>query len=53
MRFLAELEDITIAHRAHDRDVFARGAVEAARWILNEGEPRPAGLYSMQDVVRG
>ena len=53
VRFLAELEDITIAHRAHDRDVFARGAVEAARWILNEGEPRPAGLYSMQDVVRG
>ncbi len=53
VRFLSELEEISISHRAFDRSVFARGAVEAARWMVNGGEGRPAGLYSMQDVVKG
>ena len=50
---LAELEEIAITHRAFDRSVFARGAIEAARWMTGQGEARPAGLYSMQDVVSG
>jgi 4-hydroxy-tetrahydrodipicolinate reductase len=53
VRFLAELEEIAITHRAFDRSVFARGAIEAARWMTGHGEARPAGLYSMQDVVSG
>ena len=46
-RFLASFEEITISHRAFDRQIFARGAVEAALWLNG----RPAGLYTMQDVV--
>lgn len=46
-RFLSRLEEVTITHRAFDRHIFARGAVEAALWLKD----KPAGLYSMQDVV--
>ncbi len=46
-RFLSRFEEVTISHRAFDRHIFARGAVEAALWLKG----RPAGLYSMQDVV--
>jgi 4-hydroxy-tetrahydrodipicolinate reductase len=45
--FAGPSERIEIVHRAHDRKVFAQGAVRAARWIVG----RPAGLYSMQDVL--
>jgi 4-hydroxy-tetrahydrodipicolinate reductase len=40
-------ERIEIIHRAQSRDNFARGAVRAARWIID----RPAGIYSMADVL--
>jgi 4-hydroxy-tetrahydrodipicolinate reductase len=40
-------EQIELAHVAQDRSGFARGALVAARWIAG----RPAGLYSMQDVL--
>jgi 4-hydroxy-tetrahydrodipicolinate reductase len=40
-------ERLEIIHRAHSRDNFARGAVRAALWIVNQ----PAGLYDMQDVL--
>ncbi|OLF75466.1 4-hydroxy-tetrahydrodipicolinate reductase [Maricaulis sp. W15] len=53
VRFLAELEEITISHRALDRSIFARGALEAARWMVNGNAGRPAGHYSMQNVVAG
>tara|TARA_R110002051_G_scaffold228029_2_gene290332 strand:- start:81063 stop:81890 length:828 start_codon:yes stop_codon:yes gene_type:complete len=52
VRFLAELEELTISHRAYDRNVFARGAIAAAHWMCHGGKGREAGLYSMQDVVR-
>ncbi|MHA6287870.1 4-hydroxy-tetrahydrodipicolinate reductase [Maricaulis sp. CAU 1757] len=51
VRFLSEVEEITIAHRAFERSVFATGALAAARWMVNGGEGRQAGLYSMHDVV--
>ena len=41
-------ERIEIKHQAHSRDVFALGALRAAKWIAG----RPAGLYSMQDVLK-
>lgn len=53
VRFLGEMEEISISHRALDRSIFANGALEAARWMHNAGERRPAGLYSMQDIVAG
>lgn len=40
-------ERIEIRHQAHSRDVFALGALRAAKWVVN----KPAGLYSMQDVL--
>jgi 4-hydroxy-tetrahydrodipicolinate reductase len=40
-------ERVEITHRASDRLAFARGAVKAAQWLSG----RPAGLYSMQDVL--
>jgi 4-hydroxy-tetrahydrodipicolinate reductase len=40
-------ERIEVTHRAHSREVLARGALRAAGWIAG----RPAGLYSMLDVL--
>jgi 4-hydroxy-tetrahydrodipicolinate reductase len=40
-------ERIELTHRATSRDIFARGALQAAAW-LNGKEP---GLYSMFDVL--
>ena len=45
--FAAEDEILTLSHSARDRGLFARGAVEAARWVAG----RPPGLYDMQDVL--
>ena len=40
-------ERIELTHRAHSRDTFARGALRAARWVLD----KPPGLYDVQDVL--
>ncbi len=40
-------ERLEITHRAHSRDTFARGALRAALWVLEQ----PPGLYDMQDVL--
>jgi 4-hydroxy-tetrahydrodipicolinate reductase len=46
--YLAALgERIELGHVATTRDTFARGALRAALWLAG----RPAGLYSMQDVL--
>ncbi|MBQ3033104.1 MAG: 4-hydroxy-tetrahydrodipicolinate reductase [Deferribacterales bacterium] len=45
--FFGNGERIEITHRAHTRATFAEGAVAAAKWIKG----KPAGLYSMQDVL--
>jgi 4-hydroxy-tetrahydrodipicolinate reductase len=45
--FLGDGERVELAHRATDRRVFARGALQAATWIVG----RPAGRYSMNDVL--
>jgi 4-hydroxy-tetrahydrodipicolinate reductase len=44
--FDAPAESITITHEARDRSAFARGALEAARWV--EGKQ---GWFSMRDVI--
>jgi 4-hydroxy-tetrahydrodipicolinate reductase len=40
-------ERLELIHRAHNRDNFARGALRAALWVVNQ----PVGLYDMQDVL--
>jgi len=40
-------ERLEVIHRAHNRDNFARGAVRAAQWIVEQAP----GLYDMQDVL--
>ncbi|MFH1397037.1 MAG: 4-hydroxy-tetrahydrodipicolinate reductase [Candidatus Omnitrophota bacterium] len=46
--FCGNSERIEIKHQAHSRDLFALGALKAARWVID----KPAGIYSMQDVLR-
>ena len=41
-------ETITLKHEAHDRALFADGALFAAEFVLN----MPNGLYCMDDVVK-
>ncbi|MFH1522477.1 MAG: 4-hydroxy-tetrahydrodipicolinate reductase [Patescibacteria group bacterium] len=40
-------ERLEIIHRAHSRDNFARGALRAAKWVVE----RPFGLFDMQSVL--
>ena len=40
-------ERVELIHRATDRDVFARGALRAARWLAG----RNPGIHSMADVL--
>jgi 4-hydroxy-tetrahydrodipicolinate reductase len=46
--FCGNSERIEIKHQAHTRDLFAIGALRAAKWVAG----KPAGLYSMQDVLK-
>ncbi|HTF99257.1 MAG TPA: 4-hydroxy-tetrahydrodipicolinate reductase [Nitrospirota bacterium] len=45
--FIGMGERIELTHRAHTRDMFARGAVRAAKWVVG----KQPGLYDMQDVL--
>jgi 4-hydroxy-tetrahydrodipicolinate reductase len=40
-------ERLEIVHRTQSRDAFGRGALRAARWIVQQ----PPGLYDMQDLL--
>lgn len=46
--FLGPEERLILSHRAESRMIFARGALAAARFLVG----KPAGLYSMHDVIR-
>jgi len=45
--FLGAAERLELVHRATDRAIFARGAIRAARWVVQ----RRPGLYDMADVL--
>ncbi len=45
--FASEYERVELAHAAQDRRLFARGALTAAQWLINQ----PPGWYSMQDML--
>jgi 4-hydroxy-tetrahydrodipicolinate reductase len=46
--FAGKGERIELTHRAHSRDAFARGALDAARFLAG----KKPGLYTMVDVIR-
>lgn len=45
--FSALGERLELTHKASDRAIFARGAVRAAQWAVQQ---KP-GVYDMQDVL--
>ena len=45
--FIGQGERVELTHKAHNRDNFARGALQAAKFAV-KAEP---GLYDMQDVL--
>ena len=45
--FSGPAERLELTHRAANREIFARGALRATKWIMG----KPVGLYSMQDVL--
>lgn len=47
LMFLTDGERLELTHRATDRAIFARGALRAARWVVD----KPPGLYTMSDVL--
>lgn len=47
VRFETDSESLVLSHKAWDRSIFAKGALEAALWAINQ----PAGLYDMHDVL--
>jgi 4-hydroxy-tetrahydrodipicolinate reductase len=47
--FESEVDRIELFHHAKTRDIFAKGALLAAKWVSNKN----SGLYSMDDVLSG
>jgi 4-hydroxy-tetrahydrodipicolinate reductase len=47
--FAGTEERLILSHRAESRMIFARGALAAARFLVG----KPAGIYSMRDVIAG
>ncbi len=45
--FAGDFERIELTHRAHSREVFARGALDAALFVAK----KTPGLYTMRDVL--
>ncbi len=45
--FYGDGEVLSIKHEASNRDIFACGALNVARWIINKSH----GVYSMQDYI--
>ena len=46
--FCTNGERIELTHKAHSRDALAKGAIQAALWLVD----KPAGrLYDMGDVL--
>jgi 4-hydroxy-tetrahydrodipicolinate reductase len=42
-------EEFELVHRAHDRSIYALGALNAGKWLTNQ----PPGLYSAADWLAG
>ena len=49
VKFFGQMEEIELRHRADSREIFARGALRAAKYVA---DAKP-GLYNMEDVLFG
>lgn len=47
VNFYGAGERLELSHRAHDRSLFAKGALRAAQWI----KEKPHGFYTMRNVL--
>lgn len=47
--FAGQDEVVTLSHTAYSKAIFAKGALEAARFLAG----KPAGMYTMADVIGG
>jgi 4-hydroxy-tetrahydrodipicolinate reductase len=47
IRFIGEYEEVAISHKALSRKTFAKGAVDAALWLINQEK----GFYNMSDFL--
>lgn len=45
--FATEGEQLSVVHRAHSPEAFAKGAIRAARWVLDA----PKGLHDVSEVL--
>ena len=45
--FASRGEQLSIVHRSHNRDAFAKGAIRAARWVVDA----PRGLHDVSEVL--
>jgi 4-hydroxy-tetrahydrodipicolinate reductase len=45
--FTTEGEQLSVVHRAHSPDAFAKGAIRAARWVVDA----PKGLHDISEVL--
>ena len=45
--FTTEGEQLRIVHRAHNPEAYAKGAIRAARWVVNA----PKGLHDVSEVL--
>jgi len=45
--FAAEGEQLSVVHRAHSPEAFAKGAIRAARWVVDA----PKGLHDVSEVL--
>ena len=45
--FTTEGEQLSIVHRSHSREAFAKGAIRAARWVVNA----PKGLHDVSEIL--
>ena len=48
VQFFGEFETFEIKHTSYSRNVFAEGAIKAAKFIIN----KPNGLYNMENMVK-
>ena len=46
--FIGDNETVSISHKAYSREIFASGALRAAKWLAQKSS---AGLYTMEDVL--
>ncbi len=47
--FATEGEQLSVVHRAHSPEAFAKGAIRAARWVVDA----PRGLHDVSEVLFG